>query len=154
MGNLDQPPFCSIHLYGSYDHNGEITGDSRIYDLFEGSTQRTTGGVFFCLPEEHINGRDRGVQSDYATLLRHHVEMLKRIDRILPLQEDHEFWLEKGRAIYAEILAPEQQDWFQKDLNALRDEDGKIRDLHQWRTVWHEVNVAAEYKARFQERYG
>ncbi len=108
LGNLDQPPFCSLHVYGSYDHGGEITGDARIFDLFEGKVQLTDGGVFFCLPETDIKNRQDGPEADLPTTLRHHQDMLSRIQRMQLLSEDLELLLEKARALEQSIHALER----------------------------------------------
>lgn len=147
MGNLDQTPFCSVHLYGSYDHQGNITGDSRIWDLFENSIQRTTGGVFFCLPENQINRREPGVAADYPTTMRHHVEMLKRVRLMLPGQPDRRALIDKARRLAALLMAPADQGWFERETAALMDANGRPRDLGRWRGFWHEIQVTAAYKA-------
>ena len=147
MGNVDQAPFCSVHLYGSYDHNGDITGDSRIFDLLEHKTQYTTGGVFFCLPESDINRRSEGVEADYPTFLRHHVEMHKRIKTMLPFSDEPDKLREKAEMIEGQLFSQAGLERFQRELNALLDDQGRIVDPAQWHIFWHEAHVAARYKA-------
>lgn len=156
MGNVDQKPFNSLHLYGSYDHNGEITGDSRIFDLYERKVQYTTGGVFFCLPESDISDRTPGVEADYATTQRHHVEMLLRIHRCLPSlgEEAQGIYRERAKELLSMLLAPHDSAWMQKDLASLRDEWGNIRDITSWEIFWHEIHRASKCKAEMQLIYG
>ncbi len=81
MGNPSQEPFLSLHVYGS-DAQGPITGSARIFDLFAGSVQFTDGGVFFCLPQDQVTRELPGLSGDRPTTLRHHQQMLDRIQRM------------------------------------------------------------------------
>ena len=81
MGNVGGERFCSIHLYGCFEKTPVITGDARIFDLFERKIQFTDGGVFFCLPESDIKRRIEGVTADDSTLITHHRLMLDRLQR-------------------------------------------------------------------------
>lgn len=83
MGNPTDNYFPSLHVYGCDNRQGEITSNARIFDLWEGSIKYTDGGVFFCLAESQINGRCYGLQGDLNTKLRHHQQMLNRINKIL-----------------------------------------------------------------------
>lgn len=78
MGNPSHSPFLSLHVYGSLNHAGSITGDARIFDLYERSILYTDGGVFFGMPEDQITHQVRGLQGDPRTTLRHHQQMLSR----------------------------------------------------------------------------
>jgi len=82
MGNPSKTNFLTFHLYGCYDREGSITADARLFDLEENQVQRTSGGVFFALPEDQIQRREPGPQPDYLTWLRHAVELKNRIDRV------------------------------------------------------------------------
>lgn len=88
MGNPGHSPFLSLHVYGCQGLKGAITGNARIFDLFEGSIQYTDGGVFFGLPENQINQRRYGLDADRETTLRHHRLMCDRIYRILKTQQN------------------------------------------------------------------
>lgn len=79
MGNMGQEPYLTLHLYGCYEREGDVTGDARLYELEEGRIQRTSGGVFFNLPEEQVNRRQDCPQADFPTRIRHRVELLKRL---------------------------------------------------------------------------
>ena len=81
MGNYGQDPYLTLHLYGCYDREGDVTADARIYDLEEGQIQFADGGVFFDLPETAINRRVPAPSADFATWLRCNVELLKRLFR-------------------------------------------------------------------------
>ena len=83
MGNPTDDHFLSLHVYGCNDRYGGITSDARIFDLWEGSIQYTNAGVFFCLPESEISQRQYNVQGDLSSTLRHHQQMLDRINYIL-----------------------------------------------------------------------
>lgn len=92
MGNPSQENLLSLHVYGSEAHQGPITGSARIFDLFAGKIQFTDGGVFFCLPEEQVTREIAGLHGDRQTTLRHHQQMLARIQRMekplsAPLQQ-------------------------------------------------------------------
>jgi predicted metal-dependent enzyme (double-stranded beta helix superfamily) len=76
MGNVGQEPFHTLHLYGCHGCEGQVTGDARIYELDENRIHRTSGGAFYGLPGP---GREPGPKSDFPTLLRHKVELLKRL---------------------------------------------------------------------------
>ena len=67
MGNNGQEPYLTLHLYGCYDREGDVTADARIYDLEEGQIQFADGGVFFDLPETTINRRGPAPSSDFPT---------------------------------------------------------------------------------------
>ncbi|NEO24655.1 MULTISPECIES: cysteine dioxygenase family protein [Moorena] len=88
MGNPGKFAFLSLHVYGGENPNDSITSNSRIFDLFEGSIQRTDGAALFCLPEAEIKERHYGLQADANTTLRHHEKMRDRICRILAVQDN------------------------------------------------------------------
>ena len=90
MGNLGTHPFLSLHVYGSPHVQGEITGDARIFDLWEGSIQYTDGGVFFDLPEELINRKEFGLKGDRKSTERHHQQMYQRLSQLLEHFPNHD----------------------------------------------------------------
>ncbi len=83
MGNPGDTPFISLHLYGRENAAEIITGNARIFDLWEQRIQRTDGGVFFCLPENEILWRETAPAADSETTLLHHQLMLNRVESIL-----------------------------------------------------------------------
>ena len=90
MGNSSNQPFLSLHVYGCPNPAETITGNARIFDLWENSIQYTDGGVFFCLPESEIQQKDYGLVADKTTTLRHHQQMANRISRMLQSQHDEQ----------------------------------------------------------------
>ena len=83
MGNPGETPFISLHLYGRETPANAITGNARIFDLWEQRIQRTDGGVFFGLAESAILWREPAPVADRETTLLHHQLMLNRVDKIL-----------------------------------------------------------------------
>ncbi len=83
MGNPTDTFFLSLHVYGCSQASHSITGNARVFDLFEETIQYTDGGVFFYLQDEEINQRFVGLKGDKMTTLRHHQLMKARIDQIL-----------------------------------------------------------------------
>ncbi len=78
MGNVGRAPYMTLHLYGCYERNHDITADARLYNLHEGEIEITSGGVFFGLPEEAISRREEAPRADFPTQLRDKVELLRR----------------------------------------------------------------------------
>ena len=83
MGNQSTRPFLSLHVYGCASASNSITGNARVFDLFENSIQHTDGGVFFNLLEDQINHRRYGLSAALETVLIHHCLMRDRIQRML-----------------------------------------------------------------------
>ncbi len=105
MGNVGQEPYLTLHLYGCYGREGGVTGDARLYELDEGRIQRTSGGVFYGLPEEQVDRREAGPRPDFPTLLRHKVELLKRLLTASGSWERGSFATEREARLAGEIAA-------------------------------------------------
>ena len=104
MGNPSNQTFLSLHVYGCNDRSGDITSDARIFDLWENSIQYTNGGVFFCLPESQISQRQSGLVGDTLTTLRHHQQMLARIEMILANSNKYaDKWQQKAKNLKNKI---------------------------------------------------
>ena len=104
MGNYSQDSFLSLHVYGISDECSSITGNARVFDLWEQTIQYTDGGVFFCLPKEDISRKTFGLKADPASSLRHHQQMQKRINSILQTSPaDSEYWQAKASKLEREI---------------------------------------------------
>lgn len=156
MGNRGQAPFCSLHMYGSYDHNGEITGDSRIFELQHEVIECTTGGVFFALPESDISHRLDGVPADYVTTQRHHAEKLLRIHRFLPFLEDEKEaanFRDMARDLWQSLLSDDDSEWQAEEQRDLLDDNGQIKNMDDWNNFFYELKVVAETKAKLSSNY-
>ena len=88
MGNPGDEPFLTLHLYGNLQATDAITGDARIFDLLEGAVQFTSGGVFYCLPQDQISRQISGISSSAEAAIVHHTHMLNRVERILETGSD------------------------------------------------------------------
>ena len=105
MGNPSELPFLSLHVYGCENPHGSITGDARIFELWEGCIQYTDGGVFFALPEEQINTKVYGLKGDRQTTL-HHLQCLRdRLERILSVPDYSTEHLRSQLALLKEKIA-------------------------------------------------
>ena len=83
MGNPGPNACLSLHVYGCDTPQANITGNARIFDLYEGCIQTTDGGVFFSLPDALINQRRLGLKGDDETTLQHHYQMRDRLHKIM-----------------------------------------------------------------------
>ncbi|EDX84092.1 Cysteine dioxygenase type I family [Synechococcus sp. PCC 7335] len=87
MGNASDQAFLSLHVYGRLENAQNITGNAKVFDLFEQTIQHTDGGVFFCLPEDQINCRLCGLSAHLETTMMQHRLMRDRIIRIIEAPE-------------------------------------------------------------------
>ncbi len=136
MGNPGAEPFLSLHLYGCYERDHDVTADARLYELDESAVQITTGGVFFALPEDVVDRREPGPTPDFPTCLRYKVELLRR------LMTMHRSWSVGGFAspraerLAAELFDPETWGALFAELERMRGEADLRRErylgiLHQ-----------------------
>jgi len=102
MGNVGQEPFYTLHLYGCHGREGSVTDDARLYELDESRIHRTSGGAFYGLPGHR---QEPGPQSDFPTLLRHKVELLKRLLTASGGWERGSFSSEREERLAREITA-------------------------------------------------
>ncbi len=108
MGNIGQPQYLTFHLYGTYDRASGVTADARVFDLEEGAVQFTDGGVFFTLPEAAIQRREEGLTADFATRLRHDVELLRRLHRMRGSADYHPVHARREERLWSALRQPEQ----------------------------------------------
>lgn len=69
MGNVTSSPYLTMHVYGDNVHLGDVTADSRIFELDSGLIKHTTGGAFFNLPDEKIYDVEKMPEIDYQTFI-------------------------------------------------------------------------------------
>ena len=70
MGNPGDRNSFSLHIYVNQAAEGNITGDSRIYDYSRNAILRVDGGAFYLLPESEIKSREPLPEADYPTRRR------------------------------------------------------------------------------------
>ena len=148
LGNPSNTNFMSFHMYGCYEKsNGGVTADARIFDLEEGSVQRTDGGVFFAIPENQIKRREPGPHPDYLTWLRNVIELKNRIDRVkrhMELPADLE---QRDGALVQKLCDTSNWQRFLNDLFPHVDANtGHMKDLGYWRLLRNELIAAAKVK--------
>ncbi len=150
MGNVGSEPFLSLHLYGCYGRDGDITADARLYELHEGNIQRTSGGVFFDLPDSQVNAREAGLSADFPTRLRHKVELLKRMMRANDSLAKGTFQSKQEQALAKELF--ESQTWRRADEDIQR---ADCQDDHlQSRycdILYQELTATAQLLAQLQD---
>ena len=88
MGNPGDEPFLTLHLYGNHQSADAITGDARIFDLLEGAVQFTSGGVFYCLPQDLVTQKISGICGSPEAAVIHHTHMLQRVEKTLEAGSD------------------------------------------------------------------
>ena len=81
MGNVTSAPFLTVHLYGNNERHGDITADSRIFDLASGLIKHTTGGAFFNLPDEVVYDIEKIPKIEYETLVHQSAILMQYYQR-------------------------------------------------------------------------
>lgn len=133
MGNNTQSNYLSLHLYGSYQADENVTGDARLFELNLKEIQFTDGGVFFVLPEEFINYKRPSPSSDYLTTLRHNVESLRRLEQMKPYSSRQTELMKREKEIREEIFDSMQREEFERNLDPkMIDEPDKIINILNW----------------------
>ena len=69
MGNVTSKPYLTLHIYGDNEYVGDVTSDSRIYELENNMIKETTGGAFFNLPDDKVYNVRKMDDIDYDTLI-------------------------------------------------------------------------------------
>ena len=121
MGHMGNAPYLTLHLYGAYEHEGGVTADARLYNLDQGKTEFTSGGVFFDLPEELINKEKDGPVGDFPTTLRCKIEYLKRLLRKNDSLAKGEFSTSEEQRVANELFDEATWKTLYSELKELRD---------------------------------
>ena len=150
MGNVGAEPFLSLHLYGCYGRDGDITADARLYELQEGNIQRTSGGVFFDLPDSQVNDREPGLIADFPTRLRHKVELLKRMMRANDSLAKGAFQSEQEQALAAELFDPQTWRRAHEDIQRADCEDDHLQSRY-CDILYQELTATAQLLAELQD---
>ncbi len=75
MGNLSEPAFITLHIYGSNNYKGSVTEDSKVYEIEKNRIRTTFGPAFInisdelCKKDEHGIITDTHTRNDYITVL-------------------------------------------------------------------------------------
>ncbi len=140
MGNADQEPFLSLHIYGHVDPQENITGEARIFDLHHQKIQRVNGGAFFNLRGKQVVKTQEGPRADFATALRFHLESYKRM-----LKAGEE---ETAEIYYQKIFDPSHMRSLIAHLSEITDsETDKVNHSIQWKILKRELSEAASVQA-------
>lgn len=151
MGNVGAAPFLSLHLYGCYGRDGDITADARLYELNEGNIQRTSGGVFFDLPDDSVSAREPGLEADFPTRLRHNVELLKRMMRASGSLEKGAFQTSEERALADELFAADTWRRAEADIQRADCEEQHLQSRY-CDILYQELAATAQLKSELQSR--
>ena len=142
MGNPGAEPFLSLHLYGCYERERDVTADARLYELDEGTVQITTGGAFFALPEDAVDRQVPGPASDFPTRLRYQVELLRRLLAANDSWSRGRLTTRREARLAGELFAPETWSALFAELDALRDA-GELRRERYHGILRQELRAAA-----------
>lgn len=86
IGNPTASPWMSLHLH-IFQSVSRVDGGTRVFDLYNASIQQTDGSVSFGLPDSTIRSREVGLRGDRLTTLRHHRQLLMKIQKIQQSQD-------------------------------------------------------------------
>lgn len=147
MGNVGQDNYLTLHLYGCYERDCDVTADANLYDLYENSIRITSGGVFFDLPEEAVDRREPGPQADFPTTLRDRVEMLKRMQRAAASLEAGAPQSSKEQALIDWLFAADTWQGAENELVQRSGDEGL--DCSRYAAILHqELSAAAQLQSR------
>ena len=93
MGNVTSKPYLTMHVYGDNEYVGDVTADSRIFELETGLIKHTTGGAFFNLPDEKVYDVEEMPEIDYQTFV-HQASILMQYYQRFP--EDKRDYLSRA----------------------------------------------------------
>jgi hypothetical protein len=69
MGNVTTSPYMTLHIYGDNVYEGDVTADTRIFELESGLIKHTTGGAFFNLADNEVYDIENMPEIDDATFV-------------------------------------------------------------------------------------
>lgn len=149
MGNPTADTFfLSLHVYGEEKPRESITGEARLFELHESEIQRVDGGVFLALPEREILKREPGIRGDFPTRLRHMIELIRRVKRM------EEAGLKVNGPASEELIRdafhPRHREQLRRELAEALDEKGHVADNIYWRSLNHELRVAAQWQKEWR----
>jgi len=81
MGNVTTSPYMTLHIYGDAVYEGDVTTDTRIFELESGLIKHTTGGAFFNLPDENVYDIEKMPEIDEQTFIHQAAILLQYYQR-------------------------------------------------------------------------
>ena len=146
MGNNDEAPFVSLHVYGHVNALENITGEARIFDLHRQEVQRVNGGAFFNLKENEIVKREEGPKADFPTMLRFNLETFKRMLKAHDPQADTHLQITYDRNNAEALVA---------HLETIIDsKNKKSNNSIQWKILNRELREASKVQSDFEAKLG
>lgn len=146
MGNSTEDNYLSLHIYGNYDREENVTADARIFDLDENHIQRVDGGAFFALPLHQIKKRETCPMPDFLTRLRHQVEVMRRVQCAENVGKN-----ESGKTLARleqDLFDVKHWDSFISDLEEHLDENKHTNHPVFWKLLNWELAEAAELQSK------
>ncbi|MEO1653981.1 MAG: cysteine dioxygenase family protein, partial [Bacteroidota bacterium] len=133
--------YVSLHVYGCYERDNNVTGDARLFDLEAKEIHRIDGGVFFALPPEGIKMKEVGPEADFLTQLRHRVELIRRLQKMQPGEAKYQGEM-REKAIEA-LFDEKYWSLFIQDLEEHLDDKGHHTHSVFWKLLNWELKAAA-----------
>ncbi len=146
MGNPTRDAFfLSLHVYGTHEPVSHVTAMARLFDLETAQIHRVNGGVFFALPASEYVQSVPGPTGDFATQLRHMVELTRRLQRMR--EAGHPLASERWERVVEATFDPARRHALDRQLERITDQAGHVVDSVQWRILNHELRQAARLQA-------
>lgn len=154
MGNPSDKPFLSLHIYGNTDRHGGITDDARIFDVEHSEILRTSGGIFFGLPQDKINCVEKGACPDFITRLRDQTEQIKRIQKAEEAGKYQGY--KELNPLIERFFDPTQFEDFVENIEEYLDENQQNNHSAYWKLLNWELTEASKLQDRLlkQEKSG
>ncbi len=146
MGNVGQPNYLTLHLYGSPDRDGDVTGDARVYDLDEGMVDITGGGAFFAPPSSAVCRRETGPRGDFPTWLRFVCEWMRR-SLTATGSLDSQRLTEREAALAAKLFDRAEWDRLAGELAAIEGKSDALSNRYR-RILGRELLSSAQVQER------
>jgi len=89
MGNVTSSPYLTMHVYGDNEYIGDVTADSRIFEIETGLIKHTTVGAFFNLPDEKVYDVEEMPEIDYQTFVHQASILMQYYQRFPEDKMDH-----------------------------------------------------------------
>lgn len=146
MGNSGDTNYLSLHVYGNYTREENVTADARIFDFDDHDIHIADGGAFFALPLPQIKRRATCPTPDFLTRLRHQVELMRRVQRAESVNNN-----ESGKSLVnleEDLFDAVHWDSFINDLEEHLDDKGHHNHSVFWKLLNWELKEAAQLQSQ------